>query len=200
VTEGSQRSDGEHEGDEGEGGRPSGGGGPGGQPGHPRPSRTDGYPHSGGSGGDRVSQAGGHGASSPGASSPGTRAQPAGNGREFVSYIAVHTEEDGERDPDGLAHADRLALETLAIKLILSRDPALEAMPPGNRGFDLIERGSDGEPKRWVEVKAMTVTLQERAVGLSSEQFEQGSARGEKLLAIRGRERARSRALADRQD
>jgi hypothetical protein len=71
-------------------------------------------------------------------------------------------------------------------------------MPAGNKGFDLIERGSDGEPKRWVEVKAMTVTLQERAVGLSSERFEQASARGDSYwlyVVENARDPARSRIV-----
>jgi Domain of unknown function (DUF3883) len=52
-------------------------------------------------------------------------------------------------------------------------------MAVGNKGFDLIERGADGEPARWVEVKAMTVTLQERPVALSGEQFDEACARGD---------------------
>jgi Domain of unknown function (DUF3883) len=153
----------------------------------PRPSARAGHSAAENSvSGDRVSHPGGHGgptgqgAPPTGGSLIGTRAQLASTSREFVSYIGAGTEEDSDRDPDGLAPADRMALEASAIELILSREPKLEATPPGNKGFDLIERGKDGEPSRWIEVKAMKVTLQERAVGLSSEQFEQASTYGER--------------------
>jgi len=200
-----ENDDDEEEGDaEAEGGRGRSGGRQGGQAGQSGPSGGGGHANAGnGAGGDRVSHPGGHGSSGPGTSpsrgtSTGTPTQPAGDGREFVSYIAVRTEEDSERDPDGLAHADRLALEALAIELILNREPGLEAMPAGNKGFDLVERGSDGQPKRWVEVKAMIVTLQERAVGLSSEQFEQASVLGDKYwlyVVENARDPARSRIV-----
>jgi hypothetical protein len=71
-------------------------------------------------------------------------------------------------------------------------------MPAGNKGFDLIERGPDCQAKRWVEVKAMTVTLQERAVGLSSDQFEEASARGDRYwlyVVENARDTARARIV-----
>ena len=92
--------------------------------------------------------------------------------RTFHSYIPVdHGEEDGP-DPDGLAHKERLDLENDAIVLILKHESNLEPTPTNNPGFDLTELGCDGEPTKWVEVKAMKGTLQDRPVSLSRTQFE----------------------------
>lgn len=122
-----------------------------------------------------------HTSSSVGAgTSSASRAQPSGTKGEFVSYVAVHEAKEDERDPDGLMHAERLALEAVAIDLIRRREPSLEAMPAGNKGFDLLEPVAGGEPKRWIEVKAMTGTLQERPVGLSADQFELAAAKGDR--------------------
>ena len=100
--------------------------------------------------------------------------------RTFVSYVATHPDdrEDGE-DPDGLDHAERLALEQRAIEFIRSREPVLKAMPAGNKGFDLIETDANEEPERWIEVKAMKGSLENRPVGLSSVQFEFARQHGE---------------------
>ena len=65
-----------------------------------------------------------------------------------------------------------MGLEDSAIKLIRRHEPGLECMPPNNPGFDLMERGPDGQPVKWVEVKAMKGTLQDHPVGLSRTQFE----------------------------
>jgi hypothetical protein len=137
-----------------------------------------------GSSGDRAPGAGYSGGERPfssgagGGTPSGSRAQPNGTRNEFVSYVAVQVDGEDERDPDGLKHAERLALEAVAIDLIRRREPELEAMPAGNKGFDLLEPGADGEPKRWIEVKAMAETLQERPVGLSAEQFNLAAAKG----------------------
>ena len=101
-----------------------------------------------------------------------------GAGRKFVSYIAVSRDDEDEPDPDGLSQQERMDLEDSAINLILDCEPGLERMPPYNRGFDLMERGSDGQPIRWVEVKAMKGTLYDRPVGISRTQFEWGQKHG----------------------
>jgi Domain of unknown function (DUF3883) len=101
----------------------------------------------------------------------GPRQNPHGQEREFISYVAVLPEDDRTRDPDGLEPDERLRLEALAIDLIRHREPELESMPPGNPGFDLLERDTSGEATRWVEVKAMTGGMKDRPVGLSSVQF-----------------------------
>ena len=88
----------------------------------------------------------------------------------FISYVATHPNEE-EQDPDGLARADRMALEENAISFILKIEPRLQRTPTDNPGFDLFEPGSDGQPIRWVEVKAMTGSLNDRPVGLSHSQF-----------------------------
>lgn len=94
-------------------------------------------------------------------------------GRTFVSYVATHPDADEDKnDPDGLSHEARLALEAHAIGLIRAREPHLKPTPAGNKGFDLIETDANNGPERWVEVKAMTGTLEDRPVGLSSVQFE----------------------------
>jgi hypothetical protein len=82
-------------------------------------------------------------------------------------------------DPDGLSSEERNALEEKAITLILEKEPTLERTPPGNKGFDLVEKDSAGEPERWVEVKAMNGTLENRPVGMSSAQFEFARKAGE---------------------
>lgn len=108
-----------------------------------------------------------------------TRASPAsGNGsRPFISYVGAHLEDDDE-DPDGLDHEARMALESQAIDLIISWEPDLRRTSIGNPGFDLVELDDDEQPVRWVEVKAMTGTLNDRPVGLSRTQFEHATNHG----------------------
>jgi serine/threonine protein kinase len=107
--------------------------------------------------------------------SPSVRGQRASSGtsgyRPFISYIGAHPN-DSEPDPDGLDQSARLALEEKAISLILTREPELRRMPPKNPGFDLVARDGSGAQIKWVEVKAMTGTLQDRPVGLSHTQFD----------------------------
>jgi len=91
--------------------------------------------------------------------------------RTFVSYLAVHPDDEGP-DPDGLEHEQRMALEEKAVQMILQHEPGLQRMPANTPGFDLVEPGPNGEPVRWVEVKAMTSDLHSRPVGLSRVQFE----------------------------
>jgi len=76
------------------------------------------------------------------------------------------------RSPDGLTYDGRMALEEQAIEIIRAQEPALQRTNKGNPGFDLFEVDGNGNTIRWVEVKAMTGTLQNRPVGLSKEQFE----------------------------
>ena len=103
--------------------------------------------------------------------SPKTRPRTnSGGQRRFISYLAVSPNEE-ERDPDSLTQQGRMALEEKAIKLILEQEPGLKRTPPNNPGFDLTELGPDGQQLKWVEVKAMTGTLQERPVGISHTQF-----------------------------
>jgi hypothetical protein len=108
----------------------------------------------------------------------GKRTAGSSGGRKFVSYVGAHS--DGkDQDPDGLDHQDRMALEEKAIKFILSSEPRLRRTPVNNPGFDLCEVGPDGQPIRWIEVKAMSGTLHDRPVGLSSKQFEWADEKGE---------------------
>jgi hypothetical protein len=114
-------------------------------------------------------QAGAH----PGGSESGgaNRSAASTGSRPFISYIGAHPT-DEEPDPDGLDQKARMALEEKAIKLTLSAEPGLQRTPTHNPGFDLFERNPDGQPIRWVEVKAMTVDLSNRPVGISHTQFE----------------------------
>jgi len=98
--------------------------------------------------------------------------------RSFISYVAVHPD-DEEPDPDGLDYAERMALGAKAIEFILSLEPQWQRTTTHNPGFDLFQIGTDGQPVRWCEVKAMTRTLQERPVGLSRKQFEFARKHGE---------------------
>ncbi len=92
-------------------------------------------------------------------------------GRPFISYVGAHPDDD-ESDPDGLNHEARMELEAKAIGYILAGEPQLRRTPTHNRGYDLFEAGEDGQPARWIEVKAMTGSLHDRPVGLSRAQFE----------------------------
>lgn len=120
------------------------------------------------------------GSSGTGSSKSASRSTGDAGQRSFISYVATHPD-DGEegKDPDGVEHAERLALEVRAIELIRNREPALKTMPTHNKGFDLIETDANDEPERWIEVKAMKGSLQERPVGLSSVQFEFARQHGE---------------------
>jgi Domain of unknown function (DUF3883) len=125
----------------------------------------------------------------PGGYDPGSSEQKSSSGspkanrgagqRMFISYVATHPDSDEEGDADGLDHAERLALEKGAIELIRAREPVLKVMPAGNKGYDLIETDANDEPERWVEVKAMKGSLDNRPVGLSSVQFEFARQHGE---------------------
>lgn len=91
--------------------------------------------------------------------------------RRFISYLGVHP--DGEDpDPDDLTHEERLALEEKAIALILAQEPELQRTPTNNPGFDLVALDATGSHAKWVEVKAMTGTMEDRPVGLTKKQFE----------------------------
>lgn len=101
----------------------------------------------------------------------------AGGSRTFVSYVAVHPEEE-RADPEGLDRAARMAVEERAIERILAVEPRLQRTPETNPGFDLFETDASGEPIRWVEVKGMTGSLADHPVGLSRTQFEFAQEKG----------------------
>lgn len=101
----------------------------------------------------------------------GKRSPGHSGGRPFISYVGTHPDE-GDPDPDGLDQGARMKLEELAIQQILNVEPKLNRTSAFNAGYDLFEKGSNGQPIRWVEVKAMTGTLRDRPVGLSRTQFE----------------------------
>jgi Protein NO VEIN, C-terminal len=98
------------------------------------------------------------------------RAPGSSGGRPFISYVAAHPEED-EPDPDGLDQQARMALEAKAIEFILSREPKWQRTLTHNPGYDLYQANDSGHAREWCEVKAMTGTLHNRAVGLSRTQF-----------------------------
>jgi len=118
---------------------------------------------------------GGEGGSAGGGRPPGTgggkRTPGSPGGRPFISYVGSHPADEGP-DPDGLDQAARMALEAKAIELIRAKEPRWQPTPTHNPGFDLFEPGTDGQPSRWCEVKAMTGGLYDRPVGLSRTQFE----------------------------
>lgn len=129
------------------------------------------YGDSGGQGtsGDKGSgKGGGQGKRTPGHA----------GGRPFISYVGTHPDDDGP-DPDGLDQAERMQIEGSAIDLIIGLEPALRRTPEGNPGFDLFEADSGGRQTRWVEVKSMTGTLEDRPVGLSHTQFDCAREKGD---------------------
>ena len=89
----------------------------------------------------------------------------------FISYISL-VPGDGEEDPDGLEHKNRLELEEKAIGLICAAEPELRRTPQSNPGFDLFAEAEGGAPSRWIEVKAMAADMATRPVGLSRTQFD----------------------------
>lgn len=101
----------------------------------------------------------------------------AGGGRPFISHIGTHLD-DGP-DPDGFDQKERMQIEARAIALIIGLEPALRRTPEGNPGFDLFEADSSGRQIRWVEVKSMTGTLEDRPVGLSRTQFDCAREKGD---------------------
>jgi hypothetical protein len=134
---------------------------------------TDGRGGTGGGGKGTGSGGGGRRDGAP----TGKNAKGHAGARGFISYVAVHAD-DEEPDPDGLSEDERMALEELAIRLILAKEPHLRRTPSGNPGYDLFEADDAGEPIRWVEVKAMRASLDDRPVGLSHTQFEHARSRG----------------------
>jgi len=98
-------------------------------------------------------------------------------GRPFISYVAVHPEE--EPDPDGLDWQARMALEAKAIELILCHEPEWRRTLTHNPGYDLYKVDGNGTEVGWCEVKAMTGSLQDRPVGLSRTQFDCAREQGE---------------------
>ena len=107
----------------------------------------------------------------------GKRTPGSAGGRPFISYLGTHPSEE-EADPDGLDQATRMMIEDQAITLIIKQEPDLRRTPDGNPGFDLFENNSMGQQVRWVEVKAMTGSLDSRSVGLSRRQFDEAREKG----------------------
>jgi hypothetical protein len=122
------------------------------------------------SGGKGSGSGDGHGKRTPGHS----------GGRPFISYVGVHPDNNASvPDPDGLDHIERMQIEKQAIDLIIKLEGTLCRTPEGNAGFDLYETDSSGRHIRWVEVKSMTCSLEDRPVGLSYTQFEYARKRGD---------------------
>jgi hypothetical protein len=72
-----------------------------------------------------------------------------------------------------------MRIEDQAITLIISLEPGLKCTSDGNPGFDLFEVNGNGQQVRWVEVKSMTGSLENRPVGLSRTQFDDARAKGD---------------------
>jgi Protein NO VEIN, C-terminal len=72
-----------------------------------------------------------------------------------------------------------MALEEKGVDLILTGEPHLKRTPTHNPGYDLFEAGEDGQPVRWIGVKAMTGDLYDRPVGVSRTQFQCAQQHGE---------------------
>jgi len=112
-----------------------------------------------------------NGASRPGTRGDGKRSPGSLGGRPFISYVGAHPEAK-EDDPDDLSQSQRMDIEAAAIKHIFETEPHLHVTETGNAGFDLLEKDADNQPVRWIEVKAMTGSLEHRSVTLSNIQFE----------------------------
>lgn len=110
-------------------------------------------------------------------SDQGKRSPGQAGARPFISYVGAHPH-DEKRDPDGLDQATRMRIEEHAIALITALEPTLRRTADGNPGFDLYEADGRGKSVRWVEVKSMTGSLDDRPVGLSRAQFDCARERG----------------------
>lgn len=169
---------GTHDPDGGDTEKGRGAGGGGGNGGKGRPGTAESPKGAGGGGrgslrGDaRPAQGGGTGGTVPGKRTPGLD-----GGRPFISYVGTHPDEEGP-DPDGLDQATRMVIENEAITKIIALEPSLRRTPDGNPGYDLYEADAAGRPVRWVEVKSMTGSLQDRPVGLSRTQFDSAREHG----------------------
>ena len=108
----------------------------------------------------------------------GKRTPGQAGARPFISYVGAHPDDNG-LDPDGLDQAERMQIEGHGIGIIIGFEPTLRRTPDGNPGFDLYEVDSSGRQIRWVEVKSMTGSLENRPVGLSHTQFECAREKGD---------------------
>jgi hypothetical protein len=134
-------------------------------------SSTNGSRGSSGTSGGHHSGTPASGGSHSGMREHGKRNPGSLGGRPFISYVGAHPDAE-EDDPDGLNHSQRMNIEAAAIKHILEAEPHLHTTEAGNAGFDLLEKDAGNRPARWIEVKAMTGSLEHRAVTLSNTQFE----------------------------
>ena len=137
-----------------------------------------------GSSGGQTGRKGGSGSgrkgTSGGGGNKGRKGSAGGKGRsQFVSYVSVQPKDESDHDPDGLTQETRLELEEKAIQFILKTEPRLNRTSLNNPGFDLFESDSDNYIIKWVEVKAMTLGLDNRPVGLSHTQFNYALKKGE---------------------
>lgn len=130
------------------------------------------------SNGERSSGSVSHGTTEGKRGKQGKRTPGRDMGRPFISYVGTHPNDD-DSDPDGLDQTERMHIEGRAIDLIIELEPTLHRTPEGNPGFDLFESDSDGRQIRWVEVKSMTGTLEDRPVGLSHTQFDYAREKGD---------------------
>ena len=101
---------------------------------------------------------------------PSRSTQRGGGQQTFRSYIAVHTDQDA--DPDGLEHSERLTLEKKSRQFVLKLEPEWQEALQDNPGFDLYQEDSDGNRIRFCEVKAMSVTMENRPATMTRTQFE----------------------------
>ncbi|MGO8671322.1 MAG: protein NO VEIN domain-containing protein [Capsulimonadaceae bacterium] len=110
---------------------------------------------------------------------PAGRAAGPGGSRSFYSYVGVRLDDEDEHDPDSLTCDERLALDQKATERVTAMEPTLQRTRHDNPGFDLFEPGPDGNPVKWVEVKAMSCTMRDRPATMSKRQFECAREHGE---------------------
>lgn len=91
--------------------------------------------------------------------------------KEFISYVAA-SQNDNDEESDGLTYEERMSLESQALELILSEEPSLQRTPTNNPGFDLFEKDNENVRVKWVEVKSMRGSLENRPATLTRTQFE----------------------------
>ena len=99
--------------------------------------------------------------------------------RQLFTYVGVVPETKDDTDPDGLEFSQRMDLESSAIEFILDGDSSWQRTKTNNPGFDLFRGPTIDTATHWCEVKAMTGTLDDRPVGMSSTQFEYAQSRGD---------------------
>jgi len=88
--------------------------------------------------------------------------------KQATPYVGARFDDEAD-DPEG--HKQRMEIERQAIDLIIEQEPTLKRTPENNPGFDLFAGESIEKAERWIEVKSMAGSWEDKPVRLSHTQF-----------------------------